>query len=306
MQTNIINGIGNTPMFSFEQYKEALCFSGGIYAKLEKFNPQGSVKDRVALYMIEKAVQNGTLKDGGTIIEPTSGNTGIGLAYIGKQLGYRVILTMPASMSIERVKYMQALGAEVVLTDKTLGMKGAIAKAQELESETEGGIILDQFANPANPLAHYENTAPEIFAEMDGKIDVFICGIGTGGTISGIGKYLKEKLPNVEIIGIEPATSAVITTGKAGAHQIQGIGAGFVPKALDLSVVDRVITIENDEAFEGVHEIAKNTSMLVGISSGANFFGALKLAKSPEYAGKNIVTLFPDGGDKYFSVEKYL
>ncbi|MFI3167541.1 MAG: cysteine synthase A [Bacillota bacterium] len=306
MQKNILDGIGNTPMFSFENYKSEYGFSGGVFAKLEKYNPQGSVKDRVAKYMIEKAIENGTLKVGGTIIEPTSGNTGIGLAYIGKQIGIRVILTMPSSMSIERVKYMQALGAEVVLTDKTLGMNGAIAKAQQLESEIEGSVILDQFANPANPLAHYENTAPEIFAQMNGEIDVFVCGIGTGGTVSGIGKYLKEKLPNVKIIGIEPADSPVITKGTAGAHKIQGIGAGFVPKALDTDILDGVITITNEEAFKGVHEIAKHTSLLVGISSGANFAGAVNLAKSEEYIGKNIITLFPDGGDKYFSVEGYL
>ncbi len=280
MQKNILDGIGSTPIFSFENYKNEYGFSGGLFAKLEKYNPQGSVKDRVAKYMIEKAIENGTLKSGGTIIEPTSGNTGIGLAYVGKQLGINVILTMPASMSIERVKYMEALGAKVVLTDKTLGMKGAIAKAEELEQEIAGAVILDQFSNLANPLAHYENTAPEIFSQMNGEIDVFICGIGTGGTISGVGKYLKEKLPNVKIIGIEPETSPIISKGIGGAHKIQGIGAGFVPKALDTSILDGVITISNEEAFGGVHDIAKHTSMLVGISSGANFAGAIKLAKS--------------------------
>lgn len=306
MQTNILDGIGKTPMFSFEKYSDKYEICGNIFAKMEKYNPQGSIKDRVGKYMIDKAMQDGILKKGGTIIEPTSGNTGIGLAYVGKQMGINVILTMPSSMSIERVKYMQALGAEVVLTDKALGMKGAIEKAKQLESEISGGVILDQFANAANPLAHFETTAPEIFAQMDGKIDVFICGIGTGGTISGVGAYLKSKLPNVEIIGIEPADSPIISQGKAGAHKIQGIGAGFVPKALNLDILDDVITITNDEAFDGVHAIAKTTSMLVGISSGANFTGALKLAKMEKYAGKNIVTVFPDGGDKYFSVENYL
>ncbi len=306
MQKNILDGIGNTPLFNFENYKENYNMLGNIYAKLEKYNPQGSIKDRVAKYMIEKAMENGTLQAGGTIIEPTSGNTGIGLAYVGKQLGIRVILTMPASMSIERVKYMQALGAEVVLTDKTKGMGGAIAKAKELEGEIAGAVILDQFTNAANPLAHYENTAPEIFEAMNGKIDVFICSIGTGGTISGIGKFLKEQLPNVEIIGIEPAESPVLTKGTAGAHRIQGIGAGFIPKALDQSVLDRVVTVSGEQAFEGVHAISEKTSLLVGISSGANFFAALQLSKLPEYKDKNIVTVFPDGGDKYFSVEGYL
>ncbi|MFI3164136.1 MAG: cysteine synthase A [Bacillota bacterium] len=306
MQKNILDGIGDTPLFNFENYKETYNINANVYAKLEKYNPQGSIKDRVAKYMIEKAMENGVLKVGGTIIEPTSGNTGIGLAYIGKQLGVNVVLTMPASMSIERVKYMEALGAQVILTDKTQGMKGAIAKAKQLECEICGAVILDQFANLANPLAHFETTAPEIFSEMNGEIDVFICGIGTGGTISGIGKYLKERLPNVEIIGIEPAESPVITKGSAGAHKIQGIGAGFVPDALDTSVVDRVITVSGDDAFKGVHMLSESTSLLVGISSGANFFGACEIAKQPEYAGKNIVTVFPDGGDKYFSVEGYL
>ncbi len=306
MQKNILDGIGGTPLFNFENYKEIYNINADVYAKLEKYNPQGSIKDRVAKYMIEKAMENGTLKAGGTIIEPTSGNTGIGLAYVGKQLGIKVILTMPASMSIERVKYMEALGAEVVLTDKTQGMKGAIAKAKELESEIDGAVILDQFANEANPLAHFETTAPEIFSEMNGEIDVFICGIGTGGTISGIGKYLKERLPNVEIIGIEPEKSPIITKGTAGPHKIQGIGAGFIPNALDTSVVDRVITVSDEDAFCGVHMLSKNTSLLVGISSGANFFGACEIAKLPVYANKKIVTVFPDGGDKYFSVEGYL
>ncbi len=306
MHNSILDGIGATPIFSFEKYKAEYGFSGGVFAKLEKYNPQGSVKDRVAKYMIEKAIEDGILKVGGTIIEPTSGNTGIGLSYVAKQMGINAVLTMPSSMSIERVKYMEALGAKVVLTDKTLGMKGAIAKAKELEKEIEGAVILDQFANKANPLAHFETTGPEIFEDMKGKIDVFICGIGTGGTISGIGKFLKSKLEGVEIIGIEPAESPIITKGTAGPHKIQGIGAGFVPDALDLSVVDRVITVSGNEAFEGVHALAKHTSILAGISSGANFFGALQIAQSKEYQGKNIVTLFPDGGDKYFSVEGYL
>lgn len=306
MQKSIVDGIGNTPMFSFENYKGQLGLCGDLFAKLEKYNPLGSAKDRVAKYMICEAMQSGRLKEGGTVIEPTSGNTGIGIAFVGKQLGLKVILTMPSSMSKERIDLIRALGGEVVLTDKALGIPGSQAKVLELLEEIEGSITLDQFGNPQNPRAHYETTAPEIWEQMDGKVDVFVAGIGTGGTISGVGKFLKEKNPNVEIVGCEPASSPFITKGEKGAHQIQGIGAGFLPACLDMGVVDRVVAVSNEDAFSGVHELAKTTSQLVGISSGCAYFVAKAIACDPQYAGKRIVVLFPDGGEKYFSVENYL
>lgn len=293
--------IGNTPMMRLDALAKSEGAKANIIAKLEYFNPAGSVKDRVAFNMITEAEKSGKLKPGATIIEPTSGNTGIGLAAVGAARGYKVILTMPETMSVERRNLVKAFGAEVVLTDGSKGMSGAIEKANELKKRIYGAIIAGQFENPANPQAHYETTGPEIWHDTEGKIDVFVAGIGTGGTVSGVGKYLKEQNPDIKIIGVEPASSPVLTQGHGGAHKIQGIGAGFVPETLNRDVIDEVITCTDKAAYETGNKIAKAHGILVGISSGAAVWAAIEISKRPEFSGKNIVTLLPDTGDRYLS-----
>ena len=285
--------IGSTPMLEIQQ---------GLLLKLERFNPGGSVKDRTALAMIEDAEKNGKLVPGSTIIEPTSGNTGVGLAWIGRLKGYRVILTMPDTMSVERRNLLAAYGAELILTPGSEGMKGAIAKAEQLCAQTPNAIILGQFTNPANPAIHYATTGQEIWEDTAGQVDVFIAGVGTGGTVSGVGRALKEKNMLVEIIAVEPASSPVLTQGRAGAHKIQGIGAGFQPQTYQPGYIDRVITVTNEDAFEAARALAKDHGLLVGISSGAAYAAALQLTKLPEYQSKNIVVLLPDTGERYLSV----
>ena len=298
---NVTELIGKTPLLKLNNFAEAENLQANVFAKLEYFNPAGSVKDRIANAMISAAEADGTLKKGATIIEPTSGNTGIGLASVGTAKGYKVILTMPETMSVERRNLVKAYGAEVVLTEGALGMKGAIAKAEELKNATEGAVILGQFVNPANPKVHYETTGPEIWADTEGKVDVFVAGVGTGGTLSGVGKYLKDQNPNVKVFAVEPAASPVLSEGRAGAHKIQGIGAGFVPDTLDTSVYDGVITVANEDAFAAANKIAKTEGVLVGISSGAAAFAATQLAQKEEFKGKNIVVLLPDTGERYLS-----
>ena len=298
---NVTELIGKTPLLRLNNFAAAEKLQANIIAKLEYFNPAGSVKDRIANAMIAAAEADGTLKKGATIIEPTSGNTGIGLASVGTAKGYKVILTMPETMSVERRNLVKAYGAEVVLTEGALGMKGAIAKAEELKNATEGAVILGQFVNPANPKVHYETTGPEIWADTEGKVDVFIAGVGTGGTLSGVGKYLKDQNPNVKVYAVEPAASPVLSEGHAGAHKIQGIGAGFVPDTLDTSVYDGVITVANEDAFAAANKIAKTEGILVGISSGAAAFAAAQLAQKEAFRGKNIVVLLPDTGERYLS-----
>ena len=294
--------VGKTPLLKLNGYsKKAGVTDANIFAKLEYLNPAGSVKDRIALAMINDAEEKGLLKPGATIIEPTSGNTGIGLASIAAAKGYRAILTLPDTMSVERRNLMKAYGAELVLTPGSEGMKGAIAKAKELASQIENSFIPGQFENPANPTAHYKTTGPEIYEQTEGKVDIFVAGVGTGGTISGIGKYLKEKNPEVKVVAVEPASSPVLSTGKGGAHKIQGIGAGFVPETLDTKIYDEIITVENEDAFATGKEMAKTEGILVGISSGAALYAAKELAKREENAGKTIVVLLPDGGDRYLS-----
>ena len=293
--------IGGTPLLELVNYEKANNLNAHVVAKLEYFNPAGSVKDRVANAMIADAEEKGVLKPGATIIEPTSGNTGIGLAAVGTAKGYHVILTMPETMSIERRKLVAAYGAEVVLTSGSAGMKGAIAKAEELEKSIDGAVILGQFVNPANPKVHYETTGPEIWKDIEGKVDIFVAGVGTGGTVTGTGKYLKEQNPNVKIVAVEPATSPVLSKGTAGPHKIQGIGAGFVPDTLDTDVYDEIIAVDNEAAFETGRAIAKTEGILVGISSGAALYAATELAKRPENAGKTIVALLPDTGERYLS-----
>lgn len=293
--------IGNTPMMRLDALAKSEGAKANIIAKLEYFNPAGSVKDRVAFNMITEAEKSGKLKPGATIIEPTSGNTGIGLAAVGAARGYKVILTMPETMSVERRNLVKAFGAEVVLTDGSKGMSGAIEKANELKKRIYGAIIAGQFENPANPKAHYETTGPEIWRDTEGKIDVFVAGIGTGGTVSGVGKYLKEQNPDIKIIGVEPASSPVLTQGHGGAHKIQGIGAGFVPETLNRDVIDDVITCTDKAAYETGNKIAKAHGILVGISSGAAVWAAIEISKRPEFSGKNIVALLPDTGDRYLS-----
>lgn len=294
--------IGGTPIMEASRYSEGAGVEGAtVLVKLEYLNPAGSVKDRIAKAMIEDAEEKGLLKPGATIIEPTSGNTGIGLASVAATKGYRAILTLPETMSVERRNLLKAYGAELVLTDGSKGMKGAIAKAEELRDEIPGAVILGQFVNPANPAAHLATTGPEIWNQTDGKVDIFVAGVGTGGTITGVGQYLKSKNPNVKVVAVEPATSPVLSKGTPGAHKIQGIGAGFVPDALDTSIYDEIITIENDDAFAEGKRFAVSEGILVGISSGAALKAAQILASRPENKGKTIVALLPDSGDRYLS-----
>lgn len=293
--------IGGTPLLELTHIEKAYGLEAKILAKLEYFNPGGSVKDRIAKAMIEDAEAKGLLKEGSVIIEPTSGNTGIGLASVAAARGYRIIIVMPETMSVERRQIMKAYGAELVLTEGAAGMKGAIAKADELAREIPKSFIPGQFVNPANPKAHFEHTGPEIWDDTDGKVDIFVAGVGTGGTITGIGQYLKSKNPAVKVVAVEPKTSAVLSTGKAGPHKIQGIGAGFVPDVLDTRIYDEIIPVENDNAFATGKLIGKREGVLVGISSGAATWAAIELAKRPENKGKTIVVLLPDTGDRYLS-----
>lgn len=293
--------IGGTPLVAFDKLAAKYEASAKILAKLEYFNPAGSVKDRVAREIIEDAEKSGKLKPGATIIEPTSGNTGIGLASIAAAKGYRLIIVMPETMSVERRNIIKAYGAEIVLSEGAKGMPGAIAKAEEIQKETPGSIIAGQFVNPANPQAHRKTTGPEIWNDTDGKVDIFVAGVGTGGTVTGVGEYLKSKNPDVKIVAVEPLTSPVLSQGKSGSHKIQGIGAGFVPEVLNTRIYDEVIPVDNDAAFEVGKAIAREEGVLVGISSGAAAWAALELAKRPENKGKNIVVLLPDSGDRYYS-----
>lgn len=293
--------IGNTPLVELTKIEKELGLEAKILAKLEYFNPAGSVKDRIAKAMIDDAEKSGKLKPGSVIIEPTSGNTGIGLASVAAARGYRIIIVMPETMSVERRQLMAAYGAELVLTEGAKGMKGAIAKAQELADETENSFIPGQFVNEANPKAHFETTGPEIYEGTDGEVDIFVAGVGTGGTVTGTGQYLKSKKPEVKVVAVEPETSPVLSQGKAGSHKIQGIGAGFVPDVLDTSVYDEIIPVADNDAFETGRLIGRKEGVLVGISSGAAVYAAIQLAKRPENKGKNIVVLLPDTGDRYLS-----
>ena len=293
--------IGRTPLLELTHIEKAHDLKAKIVAKLEYFNPAGSVKDRIAKAMIDDAEAKGLLKTGSVIIEPTSGNTGIGLASVAAARGYRIIIVMPETMSVERRQLMKAYGAELVLTEGAKGMKGAIAKADELAKEIPNSFVAGQFVNPANPKAHYETTGPEIWQDTDGKVDFFVAGVGTGGTITGVGKYLKAQNPAVKVVAVEPKTSAVLSTGVAGSHKIQGIGAGFVPDVLDTKIYDEIIPVDNDDAFAVGKEIGHREGVLVGISSGAALWAAIELAKRPENAGKTIVVLLPDTGDRYLS-----
>ena len=297
--------IGHTPLMELTHIEKNENLSAKILAKLESFNPAGSVKDRIAKAMIDDAEAKGLLKPGSVIIEPTSGNTGIGLASVAAARGYRIIIVMPETMSVERRQLMKAYGAELVLTEGAKGMKGAIAKADELAKEIPNSFVPGQFVNAANPKAHFETTGPEIYEDTDGKVDIFVAGVGTGGTITGVGRYLKSKLPGVKVVAVEPATSAVLSTGVAGAHKIQGIGAGFVPEVLDTKVYDEIIPVSNEDAFATGRMIGRSEGVLVGISSGAAVWAAIQLAKRPENAGKNIVVLLPDTGDRYLSTPMF-
>lgn len=299
--TNVTELIGRTPLLELKNYEESKNLNAKIVAKLEYFNPAGSVKDRIAKAMIEDAEAKGLLKKGSVIIEPTSGNTGIGIASVGTSKGYKVIIVMPETMSIERRNLIKAYGAEIVLTEGAAGMKGAIEKASELAKSIEGSFIPSQFTNSANPETHKRTTGPEIWEDTDGKVDIFVAGVGTGGTVTGVGEYLKSKNPNVKIVAVEPASSPVLSEGKAGSHKIQGIGAGFVPETLNTNIYDEVIKVENEAAFSTAREIAKTEGILVGISSGASTFAATELAKRPENKGKTIVALLPDTGERYLS-----
>lgn len=305
ISTSITQLIGRTPLLELKRYGEKHNAKAKIVAKLEYFNPAGSVKDRVALAMVEDAEAKGLLKPGATIFEPTSGNTGIGLALVAAAKGYKLVLTMPSTMSIERRKLVKAYGAEVVLTDGTKGMKGAIEKAEELHAQTPGSIIAGQFVNPANPECHKKTTGPEIWEDTDGTVDIFVAGVGTGGTISGTGEYLKQKKPSVKVYAVEPASSPVLSKGTAGPHGIQGIGAGFVPETLNTNIYDGVVTVADADALATGRELAATEAFLTGISSGAALWAATELAKQPENAGKTIVVLLPDSGDRYLSTALY-
>ncbi len=297
--------IGGTPLLELTNYEKANDLSATILAKLEYFNPAGSVKDRIARAMLDEAEEKGLLKPGAVIIEPTSGNTGIGLAAVAASRGYKIILTMPETMSVERRNLLKAYGAELVLTDGAQGMKGAIAKAKELAEQTPGSFIPSQFTNPSNPEAHRKTTGPEIWEDTDGKVDIFVAGVGTGGTVTGVGEYLKSKNPSVKVVAVEPAGSPVLSKGTPGPHKIQGIGAGFVPETLNTKVYDEIITVENEDAFETGRALARKEGVLVGISSGAAVFAATELAKRPENKGKVIVALLPDTGDRYLSTPMF-
>ncbi len=297
--------IGNTPLLKLNKYGKDQDLKGNIIVKLEYYNPAGSVKDRVGKEMIEEAEKKGVLKPGATIIEPTSGNTGIGLAAVAASKGYKAIFTMPDTMSIERRKLLAAYGADIVLTPGAEGMKGAIAKAEELNKEIEGSIIPGQFVNPDNPKAHYEHTGPEIWKEAEGKVDAFVSAVGTGGTLTGTGKYLKEQNPDIKVVAVEPKDSPVLSGGQPGPHKIQGIGAGFVPDILDTSVYDEIITVANEDAFETSRNFAKTEGILIGISSGSALWAAVQLAKRDEFAGKNIVAILADNGERYLSTALY-
>lgn len=301
IKNSFLDLVGQTPLVRVNNLIKKDELKADVLAKLEYFNPAGSVKDRIAKEMILDALEKGLINENTTLIEPTSGNTGIGLSAVATALNLKIIITMPETMSVERRNLMKAYGAELVLTPGSEGMKGAIAKAKELASQIENSFITGQFENPANPTAHYKTTGPEIYEQTEGKVDIFVAGVGTGGTISGIGKYLKEKNPEVKVVAVEPASSPVLSTGKGGAHKIQGIGAGFVPETLDTKIYDEIITVENEDAFATGKEMAKTEGILVGISSGAALYAAKELAKREENAGKTIVVLLPDGGDRYLS-----
>ena len=301
VKNSFLDLVGNTPLVRVNNLIKKDELKADVLAKLEYFNPAGSVKDRIAKEMILDALEKGLINENTTLIEPTSGNTGIGLSAVATALNLKIIITMPETMSVERRNLMKAYGAELVLTPGSEGMKGAIAKAKELASQIENSFIPGQFENPANPTAHYKTTGPEIYEQTEGKVDIFVAGVGTGGTISGIGKYLKEKNPEVKVVAVEPASSPVLSTGKGGAHKIQGIGAGFVPETLDTKIYDEIITVENEDAFATGKEMAKTEGILVGISSGAALYAAKELAKREENAGKTIVALLPDSGDRYLS-----
>lgn len=301
IKNSFLDLVGNTPLVRVNNLIKKDELKADVLAKLEYFNPAGSVKDRIAKEMIQDALEKGLINENTTLIEPTSGNTGIGLSAVATALNLKIIITMPETMSVERRNLMKAYGAELVLTPGSEGMKGAIAKAKELASQIENSFIPGQFENPANPTAHYKTTGPEIYEQTEGKVDIFVAGVGTGGTISGIGKYLKEKNPEVKVVAVEPASSPVLSTGKGGAHKIQGIGAGFVPETLDTKIYDEIITVENEDAFATGKEMAKTEGILVGISSGVALYAAKELAKREENAGKTIVVLLPDGGDRYLS-----
>ncbi len=303
--TSVTQLVGNTPLIKLVGIENKYDLKANLFAKLESFNPAGSAKDRVAKYIIDCAEKSGELKKGSTIIEPTSGNTGIGLASIGVSKGYRVVIVMPSSMSEERIKLIKAYGAEIVLTDGKLGMSGAIKKAEQLQKEIPNSIIAGQFTNNANPLAHYQTTGPEIYADMDGNVDVFVSAVGTGGTISGAGRYLKEKNAQIKVVAVEPANSPVLSQNKAGAHKIQGIGAGFIPKTLDLKIIDEIITVTDEDAFSYGKTVGKTDGVLVGISSGSALKAGIDLALREENRGKNIIVIFADGGDRYLSTELY-
>lgn len=302
---NLVELVGNTPLMELTKIEEKYALKGKIFAKIEYFNPAGSIKDRIAMQMILDAEEEGKLKKGATIIEPTSGNTGIGLSAIGVARGYKVIIVMPESMSLERRKLVQAYGAELVLTEAAKGMKGAIAKANELLEEIEGSVILGQFDNPSNPKVHYLTTGPEIYKDLNGKVDAIVAGVGTGGTISGVGKYLKEQNKNTKVFAVEPLASAVLSGEKPGPHMIQGIGAGFIPNTLDTNIYDEIIKVANEDAIAFGKMISRTEGILVGISSGAALFAAVELAKKEEFKGKNIVVVLPDNGDRYLTTKLF-